>query len=216
MNPFPSHESYESAKPFPHAVIDGAFPQDLIQASEAEFPPHDALFWQRFANPRENKVISADPSVMGKATWEILARFTTPDFISKIEAMTGIKGLDPDFYGGGMHLVPPGGMLAIHTDFNQGPKGYRRLNALLFLNSGWQAEWGGDLELWAIDKAFSTKISPVANRLVVFTTSERSFHGHPHPLSCPPGVSRKSIAVYYFTKDAPPDAVPAHSTIFME
>ncbi|MGH9033318.1 MAG: hypothetical protein ACRDZV_14440, partial [Acidimicrobiia bacterium] len=29
------------------------------------------------------------------------------------------------------------------------------------------------------------------------------FHGHPEPLTCPDGMSRKSIALYYFTVDRP-------------
>jgi hypothetical protein len=35
---------------------------------------------------------------------------------------------------------------------------------------------------------------------VVFNTDSDSFHGHPRPLRCPPGMTRKSIAVYYYTR----------------
>jgi hypothetical protein len=37
------------------------------------------------------------------------------------------------------------------------------------------------------------------NRIVIFTTSNVSFHGHPDPLQTPHDVTRKSIALYYYT-----------------
>lgn len=42
-------------------------------------------------------------------------------------------------------------------------------------------------------------ISPVGNRAVIFNTDPSSFHGHPEPLRCPPGTTRRSLALYYFT-----------------
>src|SRR5262249_20850400 len=52
------------------------------------------------------------------------------------------------------------------------------------------------------------KISPVLNRAVIFDTTGGSagaaFHGHPEPLACPDGVTRKSIALYYFTDELAP------------
>ena len=56
---------------------------------------------------------------------------------------------------------------------------------------------------------------PKFNRVVIFTTTETSFHGHPEPLSCPEHMSRKSLALYYYTNGRP-EAVQGdhHSTIF--
>ena len=39
---------------------------------------------------------------------------------------------------------------------------------------------------------------PSFNRCVLFKTSRHSLHGHPKPLACPEGDSRKSLALYYF------------------
>ena len=33
------------------------------------------------------------------------------------------------------------------------------------------------------------KVTPVANRVLIFTTDVTSFHGHPEPMRCPEGVS---------------------------
>ena len=51
--------------------------------------------------------------------------------------------------------------------------------------------------------------------MVIFNTTETSFHGHPEPLNCPADRSRKSLALYYYTiGQQGDDVVPTHSTLF--
>jgi len=58
-------------------------------------------------------------------------------------------------------------------------------------------------------------IAPLINRCVIFNTDSDSFHGHPDPLKTPEDVTRKSIALYYYTaSDAILDEYRAHSTLF--
>ena len=47
------------------------------------------------------------------------------------------------------------------------------------------------------------KVLPVFNKMVIFSTTDNSNHGHPDPLNCPNDMSRKSIATYYYTKGRP-------------
>jgi hypothetical protein len=54
------------------------------------------------------------------------------------------------------------------------------------------------------------KILPTFNRAVVFDTNADAFHGHPEPMTCPAHVTRKSLALYYFTAEAWP--FPVRST----
>lgn len=211
-----SQELYLNAKPFPYASIDSLMPPGAVAEAEAEFPRADAPVWQWFRNPRELKAICNNLDAMGAFTKELLRRMCDPQLVDAISEMTGIPKLIPDLHGGGMHLVPQNGKLGVHTDFNRGTNGYRRINALLFLNSSWDLKWGGDLELWAPDKSSSVHISPVANRLVLFTTSSKSFHGHPRPLLCPPNRNRKSLAVYYFTQEPPADVEEPRDTVFLD
>jgi hypothetical protein len=42
-------------------------------------------------------------------------------------------------------------------------------------------------------------IEPIFNRCVIFNTDADSFHGHPTPLNSPKDVTRKSLALYYYT-----------------
>lgn len=52
--------------------------------------------------------------------------------------------------------------------------------------------------------AAQAKVQPAGNRMLVFTTSHDSFHGHPDALTCPEGMARRSMALYYFTEEASP------------
>ena len=39
--------------------------------------------------------------------------------------------------------------------------------------------------------------------MVIFSTNDYSNHGHPDPIKCPSDISRRSIALYYFSKGRP-------------
>ena len=89
---------------------------------------------------------------------------------------------------------------------------------ILYFNEDWEDGWGGHLELWDKDvKNCVQKIAPVANRLAIFNTDEFSWHGHPDPLSCPQGRTRKSIALYYYSNGRPEsEQAGSHNTVFMQ
>ena len=97
----------------------------------------------------------------------------------------------------------------------KGGKLHRRLNILIYFNKDWKPDWGGNIELWDADvKKCHHSFSPVFNRCVVFETNEISYHGVT-AVKCPEGMSRKSFAAYYYTKEAPKHWTGvSHSTIF--
>ena len=51
------------------------------------------------------------------------------------------------------------------------------------------------------------KIMPSFNKMVIFSTTDFSNHGHPDPIECPNNISRKSIALYYFSRGRPKEEV---------
>jgi len=116
-----------------------------------------------------------------------------------------------------MHLTNSSGRLDVHVDFNYHADDqlFRRLNILVYLNPVWEEAWGGKIELWDRDVTHCAHaFSPVLNRCVVFETSDISYHGVTQ-ITCPPGMTRKSFAAYYYTKEAPAAwNGEAHSTIF--
>jgi 2OG-Fe(II) oxygenase superfamily len=195
--------------PFPHLAADGLWDADLLRRVAAEFPDPAVPGWRRYENSTERK-LEGPPGLWGPATRELFAR---------IEARTGtlgeafgISGLQMETVGGGYHLIPPGGYLAVHADFNRSPHTgrYRRLNHLIYLNDGWD-EAGGALELWD-GSGPAVTVAPELNRTVVFETSDHSWHGHPEPAA----RWRKSVAAYFFTADPPDGYAGEHSTLWHE
>ena len=59
------------------------------------------------------------------------------------------------------------------------------------------------------------RIKPVFNRVVIFSTTSESFHGHPDSLKCNDDISSKSIALYYYSSGRLSDEINVeHDTIF--
>ena len=213
--------AYASARPFPHAVLDGLFPDALLDGVLADFPKPDDPSWSRFENALEKKLGNYGRlDETSEAIRRLLAALNGPEMLAFLEALTGIDGLIPDPYfgGGALHQIVPGGFLKVHADFNWHPKLRldRRLNVLIYLNRGWKSEYGGALELWDRAMAGPEKtILPDFNRTVVFSTTDSSFHGHPHPLACPPPMTRKSVSLYYYSNGRPDAEKSApHDTLF--
>jgi hypothetical protein len=213
-------EAYASATPYAHTVMDDFLPEDVLENVLREFPDPNAGKWHQFESALEKKLASNDERTMGPATRHLLAELNSGTFIDFLERLTGIEGLvpDPHLVGGGLHQIVPGGHLKVHADFNKHPRlGLeRRLNVLVYLNQDWQDEWGGAFELWKQDmSACEKKVLPYWNRCVVFSTTSTSYHGHPEPLACPEDRTRKSLALYYYTKDRPrSERGRAHNTRF--
>ena len=215
-------EQYLNAAPFPHIVIDDFFPVGILKTIIKEFPKPEEIAWNEFDNKREKKLASTAESQMGEATRLFLYQLNSSSFINFLETLTGIEGLipDPHFWGGGLHQITRGGYLKIHADFNWHEKLRldRRLNLLLYLNQDWPEAYGGHLELWNRDMSHCEKrVLPVFNRCVIFNTTDTSYHGHPEPLACPPGQTRKSLALYYYSNGRPDDETSdSHGTLFKQ
>ncbi len=201
---------FREAVPFPHVVIDDFLPQEHAEFLLQHFPPPDHRIWKEKTHASQYRKLSsggARPfSRLEPAFALAMQEFNTWKLLTFLEALTGIAKLlpDPYFLGGGIHQILKGGMLDIHTDFNDHQKIdlYRCLNVLIYLNPGWEPSWGGCLELWdggAQGGKCVKAIPPIFNRAVVFQTDKRSFHGHPKEWNAPEPITRKSIALYYYT-----------------
>jgi hypothetical protein len=218
---------FQSARPFRHLVIDDFLTPEFCRQLMAEFPAFDAKKARNELGELGGKAVFTDLPRLGPAYSRLDGLFRSGEFLSFMGRITSIPDLlyDRDYVGGGTHENLDGQDLDPHVDFNYHPTTYRhrRLNLIIFLNPEWQEEWGGALELhvnpWlpAEENPLKT-IVPVANRAVVFETSETSWHGF-NRITLPPEKkheSRRSIAVYYYTKRRPADdtGLP-HSTIYV-
>ncbi|MDX2136406.1 MAG: 2OG-Fe(II) oxygenase [Saprospiraceae bacterium] len=202
---------YRQAHPYPHAYFnDFLEPWAAKQAMEA-FPPVKDDGWIHYVHVNEKKHGLNKMDLLPPFIQDVIRQLNSDAFVAILSKLTGIEGLkaDPSLEGGGLHQSQRGGYLNIHADFTVHPhkrNWRRRVNLLVYLNEDWKPEYKGDLELWTRDmKECAQKISPVFNRCAIFNTDEDSFHGLPEPIQCPEGMTRKSIALYYFTeeKEAP-------------
>lgn len=223
-------QTYQTAEPFPYIVIDNFMNEDILTAALESFPTPDTFEFYKYDNPLEKKLAFDQISKLPDPISVILHAMNSAVFIRFLEELTGIDGIIPDPYyrGGGIHQILPGGKLDVHIDFNKHTKLRldRRLNVLIYLNKNWEDAFGGNFELWTGEfkdgkhhlHACIKKILPLFNRFVCFSTSEKSYHGHPEPLTCPQGWSRKSLATYYYTngRDDEFSNTDAHSTTFIK
>ena len=200
------NKQYLSNRPFPHIVIDGLFPDKILEDIILDIGRIDHSEEKNFYGSVKKKSTS-DLGLMGETTRRFLLDLNSSNFCNFLEELTGISGLipDPNFEGGGIHEIFRGGFLKIHTDFNWSKKLKldRRINMLIYLNKDWDEKWGGALELWDNDIIKHVKVFPEFNRTVIFSTTDFSYHGHPDSLQCPDSISRKSLALYYYSYGRP-------------
>jgi hypothetical protein len=212
---------YLHAKPFSHIILDDIFDPVLLNSVLFNFPKPSGMDW-KYDNALEKKLAKDHlrdfPAVIKHFIHELMEK----EFVDFLEALTSIHGLTVDHHlnGAGLHQSVRGGKLDIHADYNYHPKTKldRRINVLIYLNQNWDREWKGNLEFW--DESMSscvTSIEPIFNRMVIFSTTDTAYHGFPDPLECPESMSRKSIAMYYYTNGRPDhERSSPHSTLYQK
>jgi len=220
--------NFQGNTPFRHVVVDGFLGSAFLEQLRAEFPPFDPKQALNEFGEVGRKAVVQDVTRLGPSYQKFDKLIRCREFLSLVEKITGIPKLlyDPDYAGGGTHENRDGQDLDPHIDFNYHPRKnlHRRLNLILFLNPEWDPAWGGALELhedpWlASAENHVTTIGPLENRCVIFETSEHSWHGFP-AINLPEDkkhMSRRSIAVYFYTKQRPPQEIARpHATVYVQ
>lgn len=216
-------KEYAAAKPFPHIVLDSLGREEAIRAALEAFPAPEDDRWFDTSGPEgtvQLKQTMWDSRKIPEPLCRVLLEMNSGPFVDFLEDLTGIEGLvpDPHYFGAGLHQILPGGTLGVHVDHNLNPRLnlYRRVSVVFYLNRDWVDDYQGHLELWSVDMAKCVKrISPNFGRMVVFTNSETSFHGHPQPLACLHGMTRKSLSAFYLSSVPDPSYSPEpHKALF--
>ena len=215
------HGSFVSAAPFRHVIIDNFLKPEVADALLGEFPKFE-----------QGNYIGDDGKPGGKSTIDRVKglgpSYRTLDeviqsrgFLDFVGAITGIKDLiyDPYYLGGGTHENRHGQDLRAHIDFNYHPseRWHRRLNLIVYLNHEWDEAWGGMFDLYRdpyADAGPTVRVAPMFNRCVIFETNEHSWHGFERILQpeAKRHISRKSVALYFYTKDRPAEEVAGRHT----
>lgn len=205
---FEQEKLWNSAKPFPHLVIDNFLPLDIANKVADEFPDADSDFWYEYANPLEIKKACSDWNKFPPTIYQVFTTLMGKEVVDTLNYFTN-KQLTADcgLHGGGLHCHKAGGKLNTHLDYSIHPKVnmQRKVNIIIYVAKDWDPDWDGALGLWENDNSSGVdqpgkliqKIDCVFNRAVIFDTTMYSWHGLPDPVLCPPGRSRNSLATYY-------------------
>ncbi len=196
---------YRGNAPIPHILLRAFIDRRIAWQAAREFPLPSTEAWTHYQHQNENKLGMAERRIFPPTLGQVVDELNSSEFVQWLSDLTGIANLlpDPSLEGAGLHQSVRGGFLNVHTDFSHHhyQKNWRRrINLILYLNDGWRENWGGAIELWdqAMQKC-TAKYPPSFNHALIFNTDAKSFHGFPEPLTCPPDVSRKSLALYYYT-----------------
>jgi hypothetical protein len=221
------HQRFVNAKPFRHTLMEDFFDPAVMTALLAEFPGFQQQNAINEFGDVGGKAVVTRLDDIGPAFKALYAYLNSRAFLDVMSAITGIRDLlpDPALYGGGTHENVEGQELDPHVDYNylQSDKLHRRLNLLVYFNEEWDEEWGGCIELHANprDPANNEVISfaPLYNRALIFETNEYSWHGF-KKIRLPADkkhLSRRSLAIYLYTRDRPVHEVVApHGTFYVQ
>ena len=222
-------ERFSSAYPFPHICIDNFLDSSFAESLHANFPsstdPRYADFCREDGGAIGTNYANSDPSTFPSQFRLLDQLFKMPELLTLISEATGIKDVlyDPDYIGGGIRESHDKTALPVHLDFNYHPKTlhHRRMNLLLYLNKDWQRSWGGDIQVHLNpntyrDNSLVGSFPPIFNRLFIFETSEKSWHGFSQ-LNVPADRSRRAWSIYYYTQEkADQNQIKIRNTEYVE
>ena len=210
MNFFKEEDVLRFHSEYPrHIVLDDLFDPEIIRNCSKDFLNLDDSNFVRYDNKffEFEKYTLNKENLIPESLLSIFKTIHSEEFVKEVSIVTVIEDLmvDPDRWGGGLHMTKKGGYLSVHKDFNVLPSTYkddkqmlRCINIIGYINEDWKEGDGGELEFWDKEgKECILKIEPKFNRWIIFDTRE-NFHGHPYPYK---GKSpRISIASYYYTR----------------
>lgn len=207
-------ETFKSASPFPHIILDDFVDQAIAEKLSAEFPNIDDSSLFSYSNPLEKKSALNDWNKFPPATYKFFEFLCSEAVVTRLSELLGIK-LYPDFglHGGGWHMHPDGGKLNPHLDYSIHPKLglQRKINLIIYLSQDWKPEFGGHFGMWSNDPEKSQplklekEVEITFNRAVIFDTTHMSWHGLSRQVTTDGKNIRKSLAIYYLC-DPPAEA----------
>lgn len=182
------------------AICDNVFDDALCRAAADAWPDAGWHGWGAVYDSEHQKKRAAN-------CWEDMpapCKQLLSEMLFLDVSQFGLGALIPDvsLWGGGMHSLSSGGVVGMHLDASHHRQVglARRLNAILFLNEGWQNGWGGSLQLWDEGRTRPTvEIYPQFRRLVLFASNETSWHAVT-PVTCPAGTQRKTLASWWYSR----------------
>lgn len=191
-------------EPFDHIIIDNFLNLNSFNKIYDEIPELNEDYYEYY-NPIEIKYTHNKIDKLNTNIKNLFNALSNPKIIQIFSKLFNINDLEYDsiLHGAGIHLQPINGRLNMHLDYEKHPiliNKQRCLNIIIYMNKYWDNKWCGDTQLWDKDmKNCIVKSFPVKNRVLIFKTSEISWHGVPDKIKCPNNIFRKTLAYYYIS-----------------
>lgn len=190
---YEKNKMYNSRQPFPHLIIDEYLLPEFANQIQKEILELDISTWDRYQNPFEKKWTLRDKFSFPPSLDALFRHFESKSFVEELSTIVGVKLLlDPTRNFWGVHTYDNGDKLDIHVDAGIHPltKQKKKVTVGIYFSKNWKDEYGCQLELWKGTNAGDTEpillskecsVSPLFNRLVIFTCNDYSWHGNPEP-----------------------------------
>ena len=212
-------KQYRSHPDYSLLTLDNFIPKELVtlMAKELdEIPLEDCKHFTR-AGSCMYEFNNVDRTPVQDAVVHALHSGT---FIKWLQEVTDTVDLipDPHLVGAGYMKSFTGDSLKVHSDFNWNDqlRLHRMLSVVIYLNDEWQDEWGGQLQFYNIKRdKVHTEVPVGSGNCVIWNYNNFAFHGYPEPMSCPEGISRKGIRLFYYVSNAKyDDKHPPHRSLY--
>jgi Rps23 Pro-64 3,4-dihydroxylase Tpa1-like proline 4-hydroxylase len=207
-----SSDKYQRTLPYPYMVQDSFLKEAFALELQKEILDISSDRWDRYNNPFEQKFTLRDKYAFPENLKKLFEEFTAPSFVKRLSDLVGYPLLlDSTRNFWGVHTYGPGDKLDIHVDAGFHPTlGFKKQVTLgLYLSYKWKEEYGCALEIWKGDSCATDeakliervdRITPLFNRLVLFTCNDYAWHGNPEPATCPEGSRRIFITLSYLSE----------------
>ena len=193
---------------------DDVLPEALALEIYKAFPSTAEMVLKK--SLREDKYVAAQMNQYNPLLENVIYAFQDSRVVRLVSEICNLKDIYPDdnLYAGGISAMAHKQFLNPHLDnsHDKDRQRWRVLNLLYYVTPGWEAAYGGNLELWPGGlKGKQVTIHSKFNRLAVMATHNASLH------SVSPVVYngvRCCVSNYYFSDHALHETDSFHVTSF--
>lgn len=178
-------------------VIQDAIDPYLLRSLYASWPSDSWRGWHKYDDNNAYKYGSRSHLGLPVAAMPCILQIV--EAVSDCIRMPDYCFPDLELHGAGLHMLPPGGYLRKHLDssFMESTGWRREYSCVLGVSPEWEADIdGGEFIL------NGEEVSPEFNQLVVFKTTEHSYHEVREVTGINP---RLSLCVFYWSDREPTD-----------
>lgn len=204
-------ESFQTAAPFPHLVLDDFLSPEFFALFKSNFTERvDPTSGVNFETSVEGKKWISLKADLPEHISKLVKALNAPEWIESLKALSSLDSLTGTEYGNtelaNYHEMQPGGFLAPHVDHASEPKTGRPhvLNIITYLSHEWKDDYGGATLFYdAKGKKIVSRVACRPNRAVIFLHTPYSFHCVERIKPGLPTI-RKSLYVDYYSDSLDP------------